>query len=524
MESRSERCSVAEAPITNPLEGRRIQAMKKALTITLVAALALVGAGTAYANYCARDYVPASTILVPFARQAWDWDAGTYGSADDEGYRTLLHITNVSEDAQIIHIVVWNMESEGVLDFDEVLSGYDVWSINSYDMLTNNAAAFKTSLKSSWKANINFPPLLRRYPFAWGPDGPTAFDGNPIISNPEYTYNVDSTANCFVEYNNFPAYNFNLLVKDLAAPMFDRDHAGCEAAGGRSLVIREKYASDTWTKEIETIDELWYYMTIDVVRRCSLDFPVTGTYFTNTYAYRNVLLGEVVYLNSTDNFSDVNMAIHIEGEPDPQPQTNNQVYFYDEKSPVDPNTGLEPLSTAIAFQYRNTANIKTNLLLWKNHKEFNIDEDVDDCGSYLYYAWDQDEHTLSRVEAGCEVSPCEEIDSYDPNEFPFETQLVPIDTANFDLPAELGWMLIVFQPSYPPPYWPASYWWDGMFEDPTPPETGLAGVYYDMMVAAYAQYIYDGYSGILEVAEMSNYHCDIDQRLPGLNTTSFITE
>ena len=47
----------------------------------------------------------------------------------------------------------------------------------------------------------------------------------------------------------------------------------------------------------------------------------------------------------------------------------------------------------------------------------------------------------------CPVSPCADAD-IDPNEFPFETQMVPLTTANFDLPAAAGWMLLVFPPSY----------------------------------------------------------------------------
>ena len=39
--------------------------MKKIFAVTLVAALALF-AGSAYANFCARDVVPASTLLVPY--------------------------------------------------------------------------------------------------------------------------------------------------------------------------------------------------------------------------------------------------------------------------------------------------------------------------------------------------------------------------------------------------------------------------------------------------------------------------
>ena len=36
----------------------------------------------------------------------------------------------------------------------------------------------------------------------------------------------------------------------------------------------------------------------------------------------------------------------------------------------------------------------------------------------------------------------------DPNQFPLETQKVPLTQAYFDLPASSGWMLIILPPSY----------------------------------------------------------------------------
>ena len=53
----------------------------------------------------------------------------------------------------------------------------------------------------------------------------------------------------------------------------------------------------------------------------------------------------------------------------------------------------------------------------------------------------------------------------DPNLFPFRTQLVPLDVANFDLPAPSGWMLLLLPPSYA-----------GFSDDPTPGDPPPAGM------------------------------------------------
>ena len=104
------------------------------------------------------------------------------------------------------------------------------------------------------------------------------------------------------------------------------------------------------------------------------------------------------------------------------------------------------------------------------------DDDVLDCGSYLYYAWDEDEHVITRG-VTCPVSPCGDTD-IDPNEFPFETQMVPLTTANFDLPAAAGWMLLVFPPSYDdgPGTWVLARQWRSDSEtDPPQPSTTRRG-------------------------------------------------
>ena len=132
--------------------------MKKILTVTLVAALALF-AGSAYANFCARDVVPASTLLVPYVvvedvRQL----------PDPAGYTTILSVTNISWEARSSTSSSGTRCSDGVLDFDEVLSGYDVWTINFRDLLCGNWSAFETSLSSSAAQNNGpapEPPAVR---------------------------------------------------------------------------------------------------------------------------------------------------------------------------------------------------------------------------------------------------------------------------------------------------------------------------------------------------------------------------
>ena len=111
--------------------------MKK--TIILALAAALLG-GVAYANFGARDTVPSATLLVPYIVV----DASAAGIPNPTGYTTLTVVTNVSSAKQIIHVSVFNAASQAVIDFDEVLSGYDVWSINWRDLVTGDFENFDT--------------------------------------------------------------------------------------------------------------------------------------------------------------------------------------------------------------------------------------------------------------------------------------------------------------------------------------------------------------------------------------------
>jgi hypothetical protein len=516
MESRNERCGVAESPITNDSEGRREQAMRKVLTITLVAALALFAGSAAYANYCARDVVPASTILVPYVVN----DMLDNYTPDPAGYTTLLTITNVSREAQIIHITVWNAVSTACLDFNEVLSGYDMWQINFRDMIKGDFAQFDTDQISTAAPNIdpdgNGP--LQRAPFEWGPDGrssyaPLTLAGLPV---PEKT-NQTLTTDCEMPYGQVQV---STNVDCLRAPLTARTHYGCDHQSNtiinqtKKFNIRGKFNND-WLSKI-TADPLWYYVTVDVINQCNFLFPNDQGYFQNFYVNENVLIGDIVYLSSRDNFSEAINAVHIETDSNGVGLFN----FYQEKANTSDLNYLytEPLATALAFDYYNGfKGAFSSVMMWKNFTEFRADGKVDDCAAYLYYAWDQDEHVITR-QGSCQVSPCS-VNEIDPNEFPFETQKVPITTDNFDLPATAGWMLVIFPPSYGAGYTTA---WDptNPSGNGTPPTGFFVRPY---MAWAAVQFNYGTYSSGIEAATLANAHCFRTQVQPqlGVNFDSY---
>jgi hypothetical protein len=132
--------------------------MKKlAIAFAVVSLLAL--GGQASAVICAIDQVPSATLLLPY------FSVDT-SSPDGSGANTLFSINNASATAVLAHVVVWSDLSVPVLDFNIYLTGYDVQTINLWDILHSGnlpqtASAGQDpgdtiSPKGSFSQDINF--------------------------------------------------------------------------------------------------------------------------------------------------------------------------------------------------------------------------------------------------------------------------------------------------------------------------------------------------------------------------------
>lgn len=485
--------------------------MKKFFVLALALALT---AGAAYANWCARDYVPAATLLVPYA--VVDMDASGL-NPDPSGYTTILSVTNVSSWRTIIHVTVWDPYSFHVVDFDEVLSGYDVWTINFRDLLTGHFDYFDTegvngmwasgsssSVYGATKVGTTTDRGVNVIPFGPSTNPPVYNVPLRAAEDTDYPSNIDFSVNCAFPYGYHPEYGAGIvsaLRADTFAPAYQT--ASCDGY----QYFESYFPTVPWLANLDE-NPLFFYVTVDVVWRCNQLFPDDNGYWTDAVddlrtsaveayegypAPHNVLIGEVIYLDTAHNFSEAMPAVHIEYDPD-VPGNGPTFYclaFDNDACGVD---GREPLATAFAFRYFNSGGVSTDLLLWKNHAEWNYDYGWETlftwaCGPYVYYAWDEHENSKSRG-----VGPSG-FDRPEPDVIPFETQAAPLDTANWTgLMANNGWMLLVFDPSIENF---GKDWWTEAW----------AGV----------RYKYAGFSAGLEAATMANYWCFEAQRLPQLS-------
>jgi len=451
--------------------------MKKFFVIALALALT---AGAAYANYCARDYVPAATLLVPYAVQ--DMNGST---PSEDGYQTLLSVTNVSSERQLIHVTVWSPLSEPIVDFDEILSGYDVWQINFRHMLEGHFDAFDTEgVNGFWSASNPAKPAE--------PYGPTTnwpySTSMPAPQDTDDPSDLDAADGCYFPYGYHPEYGAG-IVAGLRADIF---------AVELQLLCDFRYFINNVPWQITlTDDPLFFYVTVDAVDACSLNFPNSDAYWTNGTIpdEDNVLIGEVYYLNTADNFSEAMPAVHLEYDAD---AVDGPLYtFYEIATDTDgayDYDGLEPLGTAFAFRYFNSGGVSSDLMVWKSHYEFYEDGIVYPyawaCGPYIYYAWDMNEKSKAR---GFGPSG---FDTPEPNVIPFETQKVPLTVSNWTgLMTGNGWMLLVFDPSI----------YDGSAPEPWGRwfTEAWVGVTHN----------FGSFSAGLEAATMANYWCFPQQQM-----------
>jgi hypothetical protein len=424
--------------------------------IILAVAMALVG-GAAYASFFARDNVPGSTLLVPYAVVGLT----VGGTPDLNGYTTVLAVTNVSSAAQIIHVTVWNARSSTVVDFDEVLTGYDVWSINFRDLLNGRFDIFDTGVKPSdhtsaqpwgfWDDGTETPGAVQfgKAPLPWGPTS------NSYTNTMPQPQDIDYAGLPYLTGCSNPPYG---NLSNLSSTIISKIKSGIKAiptgyvyCKGSSTTVGEP----PWVANLTT-NPLFFYATVDVVNLCSTTFPNQSGYWTGAVPKTaNVLVGDIFYLNPTGNMSESIPAVTLESGP-----AIGVNSFYGRYTGAPGVDNREPLPTAWAFRYLNAGGITSELRLWKNRSEVDYaDPTLGDsryglltidsyiayaCDPFLYYAWDEDENVRTRGGGPSGFATNE------PNPLPFETQSVPLTSSNFNgLLDTNGWALLVFDTSVP---------------------------------------------------------------------------
>jgi hypothetical protein len=523
--------------------------MKKFLTITLASVLLLAGGSVAYANICAFDPVPAATLLFPFV--AYNYDQGA------DGVNTLFAITNVSSDAQIVHVTLWTDYSIPVLDWNVLLTGYDVYTFDIRSILKDGKIPATFTVTHSADGDGNFEGVLDQGPVShtnplidpnW--DGPDDHAGDPVNDSglwwPESTYVFDNAAmgGCDPDDEAYPGKFATLEIDDTILLFFQQmlqasqyvNHGYNNCAGGADFPLLQA----NWWDNRDEFDDTWAYITADVVNTCNKAFPDTSEYWSDYAEYQNVLIGDVIWSNYNNNYSEVSNAVHIEASENlynvTTPGPNNMgepISFYARYSQAFNEVDLrEPLPTAWAFRYINRVDedalgdgseLTTLIRAFKAHTSYNYTVVPDlkatldilnsqatnlaayNCMAYTYYVWDEEENIDIVPTDDPPYSGGPEVErGVVPNFLPLETQEVNAD--HFNLVDTAGWLLFV---------WPASNY--ATNEVSTSPYYEDRLYYQTWMGVKYVTTRADGsgFSGATDGAVMANYNCFQDQRLLG---------
>jgi hypothetical protein len=255
--------------------------MKKAFVWALMATLAVAGSAfavpskvTANATFpsgaptttnnddsCDISVAPAATLLLPY----FEVDMS---AAPGVGDTTSFTVTNVSQYPAIAHVTIWTDWSFPVLDFNIFLTGYDVQSINLYDIIVRGVIAGTSS-----DSDV----------------GARSLDTDVSASGAD----LDLT-NC-----NRLATRVGSLLPALQSALVDGVYPGCNTVGTNQPDGRARG-----------------YITIDVANECSTSLPTDAGYFTSEILFDNVLVGDYQQIDPANNFAQGGPMVHIRAIPE----------------------------------------------------------------------------------------------------------------------------------------------------------------------------------------------------------------
>jgi len=502
--------------------------MKRFMSIALVAGLVLGAGSMAFANICAFDPVPAATLLFPFVALDLDLAGGSAGT------NTLFAITNVSREAVIAHVTVWNERSRAILDFNVVLSGYDVQTMSIRDIvqlgeLPKTGNRFSTVTNEDYVVDGMYaspalgPVQIMDLPAPYGTDSlfVRTFQGE---THSFYYRTLDQNEGGHPRALSDPVNYDHPLSPDviniiqnglMEAQAATKAHRSCPGT-------TTEFVTPSWWPARSTADTMWMYITVDVTWTVNRLFPdADDTYYNNELMYDNVLTGDVFWVNPTLGQSEADKCVHIEADVDlgevvVLDGADFPLSFY-HRYVVATNAATsdfrEPLPTAWAFRYISSFTDPnapgTYIRAWKGGTFYPTTQEAgqlqvggdwfisggtwyaDDCEIYTYYAWDEDENVFTTQGGGGPSYELPPPGSF-PNLLPMETQEVAL--SQFKIPADFGWMLFV---------WPFS----SLYQVDDENYQTWVGVRYEP---------FGNYSMALSGTVMANWACFPEQVLPGL--------
>jgi hypothetical protein len=284
---------------------------------------------------CDISVLPAATLLLPY----FDVD---FKAPQVIARQTLFSVQNTSALPQIARVTVWTDWSYPVLTFNIFLTGYDVQSINLYDIIFRGRVAPGPYPATDGGTSNKTPPGVL---------------SKPNDANPNFL--ADASTTCAAMPDQIPPPQLTAL--QLALSTGELTGATCQS---KTLVGSAH-------------DHAIGYVTIDVVANCDTLNPLSPDYVTRELLFDNVLTGDWIDVNpnqATGNYAGGNPLVHIRAIPEggaagSHPGTQLPYTFYDRYTTRAPSRTFDrrqPLPSAFAPRFiQGSGDFFTNLKIWR---------------------------------------------------------------------------------------------------------------------------------------------------------------
>ena len=254
---------------------------------------------------CDIGLLPAATLLLPHFR------------VDTEPTRsvtTLFAITNTGPEERIARVTLWTDLAYPVLTFNVYLTGYDMQSIDLYDVIARGFIAPERGTGTSipWR-------------------------GRHSVRNRDI-----SLSGC------------ELLPGALAPQWTER------------MIRAFTEGSVPECEEVGTVHSLANgYATIDVVRNCATVGPTESSYWTRDVAFDNVLTGDYQIVDHTFAAADGAPLVHIRAVPEGGGPSAFARTFYQRHS--NGRDGRQPLPSTFAVPWNSAGGVEAATLfeIWR---------------------------------------------------------------------------------------------------------------------------------------------------------------
>jgi hypothetical protein len=244
---------------------------------------------------CDIALLPAATLLLPYFEVDFD---------NPQGEQTTFTITNVSPKDQIARVTLWTDYSFPVLTFNVYLTGYDVQSINLFDVIERGIIA---------------------------PDEGTGTQvtGRGPRSGRNFALDLRDCERLVGQLpNEYIAFMKSAFTEGTAPDLGTVN--GCSNVGNEH-------------------DNAIGYATIDVVRNCAENAPLSEEYWSEDITWDNVLIGDFHQSNLQNHVAQGSPLVHIRAIPDAKfPRTFYGRYQSASAPGLD---GRQPLPSTIAARW-----------------------------------------------------------------------------------------------------------------------------------------------------------------------------